>query len=155
MVGSQCNHLCKFWWRLVWRWWGQIPPFSIAFHLLLLLQPFYGPLYGLRYQTGKTRKVKPICIYWSKRQWVILASAGPYANMHLVPDTRQVTTPSPFIVVLKTSWSLLWLVRGWMHQQPVNHPLNLTSELFTNLVRLSTVNYVVCWIYTVFHFQCW
>ena len=31
-----------------------------------------------------TRKVKPIWIYWSKRQWVAVASAGPYANLH--PD---------------------------------------------------------------------
>jgi len=34
-----------------------------------------------------TRKVKPISIYWSKRQWVAVASAGPYANLHLDPDT--------------------------------------------------------------------
>jgi len=33
-----------------------------------------------------TRKVKPIWIYCSKRQWVALASAGPYANLHLAPD---------------------------------------------------------------------
>jgi len=26
-----------------------------------------------------TRKVKPIWIYWSKKQWVAVASAGPYA----------------------------------------------------------------------------
>ena len=24
--------------------------------------------------------------YWSKRQWVAVASAGPYANLHLAPD---------------------------------------------------------------------
>jgi len=35
------------------------------------------------HQKGKTRKVKPIWIYWSKRQWVAMASAGPYANLHL------------------------------------------------------------------------
>jgi len=39
-----------------------------------------------RYQKGKTRKVKPIWIYWSKRQRVALASAGPYANLHLDLD---------------------------------------------------------------------
>jgi len=38
-----------------------------------------------QYQTGKTRKVKPIWIYWSKRQWVAVVSAGPYANLHLIP----------------------------------------------------------------------
>ena len=24
--------------------------------------------------------------YWSKRQWVAMASAGPYASLHLAPD---------------------------------------------------------------------
>jgi len=38
------------------------------------------------YQKGKTRKVKPIWIYWSKRKWVAVASVGPYANLELVPD---------------------------------------------------------------------
>jgi len=38
-----------------------------------------------RYQKGKTRKVNPIWIYSSKRQWVAVASAGPYANLHLTP----------------------------------------------------------------------
>jgi len=33
-----------------------------------------------------TRKVKPIWIYWSKKQWVAVASAGPYASLHLAPD---------------------------------------------------------------------
>jgi len=39
-----------------------------------------------QYQKGKTRKVKPVSIYWSKRQWVTVASAGPYANLHFTPD---------------------------------------------------------------------
>jgi len=33
-----------------------------------------------------TRKVKPSGFYWSKRQWVAVASAGPYASLHLAPD---------------------------------------------------------------------
>jgi len=33
------------------------------------------------YQKDKTRKVKLIWIYWSKRQRVAVASAGPYANL--------------------------------------------------------------------------
>ena len=37
-----------------------------------------------------TKKVKPIWNYWSKRQWVTVASAGPYA-----PCSRQITTPAP------------------------------------------------------------
>ena len=32
---------------------------------------------------ASTRKVKPI---WSKRQWVAVASAGPYASLYLAPD---------------------------------------------------------------------
>ena len=52
---------------------------------ILLLSGFYLGLPG----GAGTRKVKPkpIWIYWSKRQWVALASAGPYANLHLDPDT--------------------------------------------------------------------
>ena len=42
---------------------------------------FNGPLsrttWVSRYQKG---------FYWSKRQWVAVASAGPYANLHLAPD---------------------------------------------------------------------
>jgi len=32
------------------------------------------------HQKGKTRKLKPIWIYWSKRQWMAVVSAGPYAT---------------------------------------------------------------------------
>jgi len=37
-------------------------------------------------QKSRTIMVKPIWIYWSKRQWVAVASAGRYANLHF---TRQ------------------------------------------------------------------
>ena len=40
---------------------------------------------GLSRSAG-TRKEKPIWIYWSNRQWVAVASAGPYASLHLAPD---------------------------------------------------------------------
>jgi len=49
----------------------------------VLWPPGLGP--GLPGWAG-TRKVKPIWIYWSKRQWVAVASAGPYADLHLAPD---------------------------------------------------------------------
>jgi len=39
-----------------------------------------------------TRKVKPIWIYCSKRQWEAVASAGPYANLHLAPG--RITMPA-------------------------------------------------------------
>jgi len=32
-------------------------------------------------------------LYWSKRQWVTVASAGPHASLHLAP--RQITMPAP------------------------------------------------------------
>ena len=32
------------------------------------------------------QKRKPIWIYWSKSQWLAVASAEPYANLHLDPD---------------------------------------------------------------------
>jgi len=31
--------------------------------------------------------------YWSKRQWVAVASAGPYASLHLAPDRYHASTP--------------------------------------------------------------
>ena len=42
-----------------------------------------------------TRKVKPIWIfYWSKRQWVAVVSAGPYASLHLAPDRKPCQHPT-------------------------------------------------------------
>ena len=32
--------------------------------------------------------------YWSKRQWVAVASAGPYANLHLAPDRQPCQHPT-------------------------------------------------------------
>jgi len=32
-----------------------------------------------------TRKVNQSGFYWSKRQWVAVASAGPYASLYLAP----------------------------------------------------------------------
>ena len=48
--------------------------------------PFNGPFSGTtrvsRYQKGKTLSG----FYCSKRQWVAVASAGPYASLHLAAD---------------------------------------------------------------------
>ena len=38
---------------------------------------FNGPL---------SRTTRLSWFYWSKRQWVAVASAGPYASLHLAPD---------------------------------------------------------------------
>ena len=44
---------------------------------------------------ASTRKVKPIWFYWSKWQWVAVASAGPYASLHLALDwDNHASTPS-------------------------------------------------------------
>jgi len=55
--------------------------------------PFNGPLSGTtrvsRYQKGKNQSG----FYWSKRQWVAVASAGPCASLHLAPDRYHASTP--------------------------------------------------------------
>jgi len=33
-----------------------------------------------------TERLKPIWIYWCKRQWVAVASAMLHANLHFAPD---------------------------------------------------------------------
>jgi len=46
------------------------------------------------YQKGKTRKVKPVWIYYSsKRKWVAVASAGPYADLHLAQTDNHAWIP--------------------------------------------------------------
>ena len=35
-----------------------------------------------------TRKVNQSGFYWSNRRWVAVASAGPYASLHLAPDRQ-------------------------------------------------------------------
>ena len=56
--------------------------------------PFNGLLYRTtrvsRYQKGKNQSG----FYWSKIQWVAVASAGLRVSLHLVP-CRQITTPAP------------------------------------------------------------
>jgi len=46
---------------------------------------FYGPLDFVWDYLGELVP-EPIWIYWSKRQRLAVASAGPHANLHLVPD---------------------------------------------------------------------
>ena len=43
-----------------------------------------GPFSGTT-RVSRTRKVNQSGFYWSKRQWVAMASAGPYASLHLTP----------------------------------------------------------------------
>ena len=55
------------------------------------MHTFNSPFLGLPKWAG-TRKVKPIWFYWSKRQWVAVATSGPYVS---APCSRQITTPAP------------------------------------------------------------
>jgi len=40
------------------------------------------------------RKVKQSGLYWSKRQWVAVESAGPYASLHLAQDRQPCQHPT-------------------------------------------------------------
>ena len=67
-------------------------------------QPFYcsaGICPGLPGWAGtrkvKPGRVKPIWIYWSKRQWVAVASAGLYASLHLISDNHANIPPLSFL----------------------------------------------------------
>jgi len=76
---------------------------SSAIYIYTHTQPFYcssGICPGLAGWTG-TRKVKPgrlkpIWIYWSKRQWVAVAAAGLYASLRLIPDNHANIPPLSF-----------------------------------------------------------
>jgi len=90
----------------IWFWDFYRPPCFIVIFWIMLSQRFYlsycllhththpfnGPFSGTtrvsRYQKGKTG------FYWSKRQWVAVASAGPYASLHLAPDRQPCQHPT-------------------------------------------------------------
>jgi len=105
---QQCKKFCSLFvntahWHSSW-------PFLLfyvcscpIFVFLLNTQSFYcssgicpGPPGWVGTRKVKTRKVKPIWIYWSKRQWVAVASAGPYASLHLIPDNHTNIPPLSF-----------------------------------------------------------
>jgi len=51
--------------------------------------------------------------YWKKRQWVAVASAGPYASLHLAPDSHGSTLHS-FLQAGCPSCSPTNHVNGWV-----------------------------------------
>ena len=61
-----------------WWWWWQTPHVCTT-------HPFNGPL-SRTTRVSRYQKVNQSGFYWSKRQWVAVASAGPYASLHLAPD---------------------------------------------------------------------
>jgi len=64
-----------------------------------------------------TRKVNQSGFYWSKRQWVAVASARPYASLHIALDR---TTPAPHHSVFTDRMPLL----------PPNQPRQSTEGTF-------------------------
>ena len=54
--------------------------------------PLFGTTRVVWYQKGKTNSG----FYWSKRQWVAVASAVPYASLHLA---QEITMPAPHHLV--------------------------------------------------------
>ena len=69
---------------------------------------------------ASTTKVKPIWFYWSKRQWVAVASAGPYASLHLAPDRQPCQHPT----------TLFFLQAGCPFCQPTNSIKALKAKLW-------------------------
>jgi len=67
---------------LHWQQLSHIPNTQTDTDIHTHTHPFNGPLSGTtrvsRYQKGKNQSG----FYWSKRQWVAVASAGPYAIVH-------------------------------------------------------------------------
>jgi len=77
-------------------------------------QLFYGPLGfcpGLPGSAG-TRKVKSMWIYCSKRQWVAVASAGVYANLHFDLDTQ----PHQYATIQLFTGRMSFLPHNQQHQ---------------------------------------
>ena len=71
--------------------------------------PFNGRLSGTtkvsQYQKGKNQSG----FYWSKRQWVAVASPGPYASLHLAPDrTMPAPPPLTFLQAAQPTASKHW-----------------------------------------------
>ena len=66
------------------------PPMGEVIKKLQLLRSFNGlfsrTTWVSQHQKSRTIPVKTIWVYWSKRQWVAMASAAWYANLHLAPD---------------------------------------------------------------------
>ena len=67
-------------------------------------EPFYcssgicpGPPGWAGTRKVKPGRLKPIWIYWSKQQWVAVASAGLYASLHLIPDNHANIPPLSFL----------------------------------------------------------
>ena len=87
---------------------------------------------------ASTRKVKP-GFYWSKRQWVAVASAGPYAILHLTldntpplnfyrPDALPATQPTVWKHWRHNAAAATCVLRGIMLWLPSNPMSTLSAH---------------------------
>ena len=82
---NKCYTNKAHWWSL----WGvllqplKLQPWTIQQQKCIHTHPFNVPLSRT---TWVSRYQNQSGFYWSKRQWVAVASAGPYASLHLVSD---------------------------------------------------------------------
>ena len=58
---------------------------SVLYSTHTHIHPFNGPVQDYPGEPVPERRNQS-GFYWSKRQWVAVASAGPYASLHLAPD---------------------------------------------------------------------
>jgi len=69
--------------RLLWAY-NQYKVSTANTHTRTFNSPFSGTTQVSWYQKGKNQSG----FYWSKRQWLAVASAGQYKSLHLAPDRQ-------------------------------------------------------------------
>ena len=74
---------------------GSYPP-SYYYHYTRLTALFPGLPRWV-----STRKENQSGLHWSKRQWVAVASAGPYARLHLAPNRQPCQHPVLYSVLYR------------------------------------------------------
>jgi len=81
------------------------------------------------YQKGKARKVKPIWIYWSKREWVAVAPTGPDANLHLAPDTTKTAPHHTVAKMTYNTWIHTFCFRAFRRKNALHDSQDTASKL--------------------------
>ena len=88
---------------------GLTPPWA---QVHIHTHPFNGPLSGTTWASWYQKSKTISGFYWSKRQWVAVASAGPYASLHLTADRqpRQHPTTQTLAITQAITHSAMWLL---------------------------------------------
>ena len=102
---------------------GSYPP-SYYYHYTRLTALFPGLPSWV-----STRNENPSGLHWSKRQWVAVASAGPYASLHLAPDRQPRQHP---ITHFSTDW-MLFLPPNQQRQSTVRQLVFLILKFLTSM----------------------